>query len=110
VSEYIFIFIFIFISIFFSTPQFPFLVFSSSPSESKMATPEYDLIVVNGVVVTDQEIRELDIAVKDGMVVKLVERGGLGGIGSAKRMVDAEGGWVMVSPVTWLWVWNMVLM
>ncbi|KAM3066896.1 hypothetical protein ACMFMG_007042 [Clarireedia jacksonii] len=61
------------------------------------ASPEYDLVVINGVVVTDQEISELDIAVKDGVIVKLAERGGLGleGIGNAKRTVDAAGGWVM---------------
>ncbi|PQE31052.1 dihydropyrimidinase protein [Rutstroemia sp. NJR-2017a WRK4] len=62
-----------------------------------MATPEYDLIVVNGIVVTELEIRELDIAVKDGVVVKLVERGGLEGVGNAKKVVDAQGGWVMVT-------------
>jgi hypothetical protein len=111
VSEYIFIFIFLFLL--FSTSNF---IFTSPnpgiPTQHNMATPEYDLIVVNGIVVTELAIRELDIAVRDGVIVKLVERGGLDGVGNAKRVVDAEGGWVMVSGDFWfsLWVWNMMLM
>jgi N-acyl-D-aspartate/D-glutamate deacylase len=56
---------------------------------------EYDLIVLNGLVVTDQEAGEFDIAVKDGKVAKIAPRGGLKGEG-AKKTIDAEGGMVMV--------------
>ena len=56
---------------------------------------EYDLIVLNGLVVTDQETAEFDIAVKDGKIAKVVLRGGLNGKG-AKKTIDAEGGVVMV--------------
>lgn len=60
-----------------------------------MDTATYDLLVVNGVVVTDQAIAELDVAVKDGVVVKFAPRGALKDA-SAKRTIDAEGGYVMV--------------
>jgi dihydropyrimidinase len=33
---------------------------------------EFDLLVLNGIVVTDQETRELDIAVKDGKLQSYV--------------------------------------
>lgn len=56
---------------------------------------EYDLIIVNGVVVTDTEIRECDIAVKDEKVAKIVARGGLKDE-KAVKTIDAEGGYVMV--------------
>jgi dihydropyrimidinase len=61
-----------------------------------MAEFEYDLLVLNGVVVTDQEIGEFDIAVKDSKIEKIVKRGGLKGM-KAKKTIDAEGGMVMVS-------------
>ena len=57
---------------------------------------EYDLIVVNGIVVTDVEIQEWDIAVKDEKIAKIVQRGGLKDA-KATRTIDAEGGYVMVS-------------
>ena len=56
---------------------------------------EYDLLVLNGLVVTDQETAEFDIAVKDGEIAKLVPRGSLKGE-SAKKTIDAQGGMVMV--------------
>lgn len=59
-----------------------------------MAT-EYDLIIVNGVVVTDTEIKECDIAVKDEKIAKIVPRGGLKDA-KASKTIDAEGGYVMV--------------
>lgn len=59
---------------------------------------EYDLIVLNGVVVTDQETGELDIGIKDGKVAKLAPRGSLSGTG--KKTIDAQGGTVMVSQVS----------
>ncbi len=68
---------------------------------------EYDLLVVNGLVVTDQETRQFDIAVKDGQIAKVGVAGSFAGV-NAKRTIDAEGGMVMVStihpltPSTWL--------
>lgn len=56
---------------------------------------EFDLIIVNGVVVTDTEVGEYDIAVKDEKIAKLVKRGQLGDV-KATRTIDAEGGYVMV--------------
>jgi dihydropyrimidinase len=57
---------------------------------------EYDLLVLNGVVVTDTDIGEFDIAVKDEKIAKVIPRGGLSGT-STKRTIDAQGGYVMVS-------------
>jgi dihydropyrimidinase len=57
---------------------------------------EFDLFIVNGVVVTDTEVGEYDIAVKDEKIAKVVKRGGLGDA-KATRTIDAEGGYVMVS-------------
>jgi hypothetical protein len=56
---------------------------------------EFDLLVLNGIVVTDQETRELDIAVKDGKIAKLCPRGSLIGV-EAKKSIDAQGGMLMV--------------
>ena len=56
---------------------------------------EYDLLVFNGLVVTDQKIGEFDIAVKDGKIEKVVQRGSLNG-SKATKIIDAEGGMVMV--------------
>jgi len=56
----------------------------------------YDLLVVNGVVVTDTETGEFDIAVKHEKIAKVVPRGGLSGV-SVKRTIDAQGGYVMAS-------------
>tara|TARA_R110002060_G_scaffold30641_6_gene41161 strand:- start:6689 stop:6874 length:186 start_codon:yes stop_codon:yes gene_type:complete len=57
---------------------------------------EYDLLVLNGLVVTADETGQFDIAVKDGKIAKLVPRGSLDGI-TANKTIDAEGGMVMVS-------------
>jgi len=56
---------------------------------------EYDLLVLNGVVVTDQETGNFDIAVKDGKIAKVVPRGSLNGA-KATKTIDAEDGMVMV--------------
>ena len=56
---------------------------------------EYDLLVLNGLVVTDNETGEFDIAVKDGKIAKVVPRGSLKA-DSASKTIDAEGGMVMV--------------
>lgn len=56
---------------------------------------EYDLLILNGLVVTVDEIGEFDIAVKDGKIAKVVPKGGLAGA-SSKKTIDAQGG--MVQP------------
>lgn len=56
---------------------------------------EFDLLVLNGVVVTDQETGEFDIAVKDGKIAKVAARGTLGE-SKATKTIDAQGGMVMV--------------
>ena len=55
----------------------------------------YDLLVLNGIVVTDTETGEKDIAIKDGKIVQVVSRGTLTEA-VAKRTIDAKGGYVMV--------------
>lgn len=55
----------------------------------------YDLLVLNGIVVTDTEMGERDIAIKDEMIVQIVPRGMLSG-SIARRTLDAKGGYVMV--------------
>ncbi|TVY44991.1 Dihydropyrimidinase [Lachnellula subtilissima] len=55
---------------------------------------EYDLLVLNGVVVTDQETGNFDIAVKDGKIAKVVPRGSFDGA-KATKTIDAEGAMVM---------------
>ncbi|TVY82565.1 Dihydropyrimidinase [Lachnellula suecica] len=55
---------------------------------------EYDLLVLNGLVVTDQETGQFDIAVKDGKIAKVVPRGTLDGV-EAKKTIDAQGGMIM---------------
>lgn len=55
----------------------------------------YDLIIVNGVVVTDTDIKEYDIAIKDEKIAKIVPRGELKDV-KAGKTIDAEGGYVMV--------------
>ncbi len=57
---------------------------------------KYDLLVLNGIVVTEEETRDCDIAVKDGKIAKVVPWGGLSGA-SATKTIDAEGGVVMAS-------------
>jgi predicted amidohydrolase len=56
---------------------------------------EYDLLVLNGLVVTDQETGQFDIAIKDGKIAKLASRGSFSGEKS-KKIIDAQGGMVMV--------------
>ncbi|KAF2203677.1 D-hydantoinase [Delitschia confertaspora ATCC 74209] len=58
-----------------------------------MAT-EYDLIILNGIVVTATDVEELDIAIRDEKVIKVVPRGSLNDSTAAKT-IDAQGGYVM---------------
>jgi formylmethanofuran dehydrogenase subunit A len=55
----------------------------------------YDLIVLNGLVVTGEETGEFDIAVANGKISEVVPRGSLSG-NNAKKIIDAQGGLVMV--------------
>lgn len=55
----------------------------------------FDLLVVNGLVVTASDTANYDIAIKDGKIALLAPPGVLGAT-SAKRVIDAEGGYVMV--------------
>lgn len=55
---------------------------------------EYDLLIINGIVVTDETVEEHDIAIKDGKIAKLVRRRGFAN-DTAKRTIDARGGHVM---------------
>ena len=55
----------------------------------------FDLIVVNGLVVTASDTANYDIAIKDGKIALLAPQGLLSKE-KAKRVIDAEGGYVMV--------------
>lgn len=59
----------------------------------------YDLLIVNGLVVTSADTGHYDIAIKDEKIALLAPTGGLAGI-NAKRTLDAEGGYVMVGSFT----------
>ena len=56
---------------------------------------EYDLVILNGVVVSDTEVGEYDIAVKNEKIAKVVKRGELKDA-KATKTIDAEGAYVMV--------------
>lgn len=56
---------------------------------------EYDLLILNGLVVTNTETGEFDIAIKNEKIEKVAPRGNLKDA-TAKRTIDAEGGYVMV--------------
>ena len=55
----------------------------------------YDLLIINGLVVTASDIGNYDIAIKDEKIALLAPKGSLAEI-AAKRVIDAEGGYVMV--------------
>lgn len=56
---------------------------------------KYDLLIVNGLVVTASDTAHYDIAVKDGKIGLLAPRGSLSKE-NAVKVIDAEGGYVMV--------------
>ena len=60
---------------------------------------DYDLLIVNGLVATHEEVGEFDIAVKAGKIAKLLPRGGFEQA-KTQRVIDARGGCVMVSKVS----------
>lgn len=55
----------------------------------------YDLLVINGLVVTASDTGHYDIAIKHEKIALLASKGSLAGI-AAKRVIDGEGGYVMV--------------
>ena len=59
-----------------------------------MAT-SYNLLIINGLVVTASDIGHYDIAIKDEKIALLAPRGSLEDA-KVERIIDAEGGWVMV--------------
>ena len=61
----------------------------------------YDLLIINGIVVTASDIGAYDIAIKEEKIALLAPTGSLAGI-EAKRVIDAEGGCVMVAFSTFL--------
>lgn len=56
---------------------------------------DYDLLIINGLVVTAADTGYYDIAVKDERIALLAPTGSLG-MAKATRTIDAEGGYVMV--------------
>lgn len=57
---------------------------------------EFDLVVTNGVCVTAADVAPLDIGTKGGKIVLLGPSGSLSKA-KASKLIDAEGGYVMVS-------------
>ncbi|KAK3313100.1 putative allantoinase [Apodospora peruviana] len=58
-----------------------------------MDTFTYDLVVTNGICVTAVDVASYDIAIKDEKIVLLAPSGSLA-TANAKRIIDAEGGYV----------------
>ena len=58
---------------------------------------DYDLVITNGVCVTPSDIAPYDIAIKDEKIVLLAPAGSLSEA-STRQLIDAEGGFVTVSP------------
>jgi hypothetical protein len=58
----------------------------------------YDLVITNGVCATATDVAPLDIAIKDEKIVLLAPSGSLASVKSV-RIIDAEGGYVMVSEI-----------
>lgn len=55
----------------------------------------FDLLILNGLVVTASDIGHYDIAIKDERIALLSPKGSLAET-QAKKVIDAEGGYVMV--------------
>ena len=53
----------------------------------------FDLLIINGLVVTADETREADVAIKDGRIAAVESRGAFKDA-KATRTIDAEGAWV----------------
>ncbi|KAK1063335.1 hypothetical protein LTR33_012307, partial [Friedmanniomyces endolithicus] len=54
---------------------------------------EYDLLIINGLVVSAEDVREVDIAIKGDKIAAVTARGRLDNT-SAARTIDAEGAYV----------------
>lgn len=59
-----------------------------------MASGKYDLLIINGVVVTAEDTKQADIAIR-GEIVVAIEKHGFLKNSEANKVIDAEGGWVM---------------
>ena len=55
----------------------------------------YDLLVINGLVITASDVGHYDIAIKHEKIALLAPKGSLTG-SAARRVIDVEGGYVMV--------------
>jgi dihydropyrimidinase len=54
---------------------------------------DFDLVIINALLVTDTEIRECDIAIKDEKIA-LIEGKGTLAKSSTKKIIDADGAFV----------------
>lgn len=61
-----------------------------------LSTAEYDLVITNGVCVTASDVGEWDLAIKNEKIVLQAPSGSLRDA-RATRIIDAQGGYVMVS-------------
>ena len=59
---------------------------------------DYDLLILNGLVVTASDIGHYEIAIKNGKIALLAPAGSLTRA-RAKCTIDAEGGYVMVQTI-----------
>ncbi len=55
----------------------------------------FDLLILNGLVVTASDVGHFDIAIRDEKIALLAPKGSLAET-QAKKVIDAEGGYVMV--------------
>lgn len=74
---------------------FPSDSLASLGRRNKSNMDGFDLLVINGLVVTASDTANYDIAIKDGKIALLAPPGVLS-TKSAKKVIDAEGGYVMV--------------
>lgn len=59
-----------------------------------MANEVFDILILHGVVVTADEIKEADIAIRGEKIAAIGDRGSFKNA-QANKTIDAEGGWVM---------------
>lgn len=59
-----------------------------------MADEVIDILILNGVIVTVDEVKEADVAIRGEKIAAIADRGSFKGV-QAKKTIDAEGGWVM---------------
>lgn len=55
---------------------------------------EFDLLILNGLVVTAEGVREADIGIREGRIAEVTTRGRFE-YAQSKKTIDAEGGYVM---------------